>query len=106
MLIYCLLILAVLVMKSNQKIFMEIFLNIKTCLTLVNFNQIFFNWINKRIIGKMKDEFKGIPINKFMGLKSKMYCIVSDDDTKVNIIKRVNISIEFNEYKNVLFKKK
>ena len=54
----------------------------------------------------MKDEFKGIPINKFMGLKSKMYCTVSDDDTKVNIIKRVNISIEFNEYKNILFKKK
>ena len=106
MLIYCLLILTVLVMKSNQKIFMEIFLNIKTCLTLVNFNQIFFNWTNKRIIGKMKDEFKGIPINKFMGLKSKMYCAVSDDDTKVNIIKRVNISIEFNEYKNILFKKK
>ena len=106
MLIYCLLILTVLVMKSNQKIFMEIFLNIKTCLTLVNFNQIFFNWTNKRIIGKMKDEFKGIPINKFMGLKSKMYCTVSDDDTKVNIIKRVNISIEFNEYKNILFKKK
>ena len=106
MLIYCLLILTVLVMKSNQKIFMEIFLNIKTCLTLVNFNQIFFNWTNKRIIGKMKDEFKGIPINKFMGLKSKMYCTVSDDDTKVNIIKRVNISIEFHEYKNILFKKK
>ena len=24
----------------------------------------------------MKDEFKGIPINKSIGLKSKMYCIV------------------------------
>ena len=27
----------------------------------------------------MKDEFKGIPINKFIGLKSKMYCIVSEN---------------------------
>ena len=44
----------------------------------------------------MKDEFKGIPINKFIGLKSKMYCIVSDDDKEVNAAKGVNISIEFN----------
>ena len=27
----------------------------------------------------MKDKFKGIPINKFIGLKSKMYCIVSEN---------------------------
>ena len=27
----------------------------------------------------MKDEFKEIPINKFIGLKSKMYCIVSEN---------------------------
>ena len=26
----------------------------------------------------MKDEFKGIPVNKFIELRSKMYCIVSD----------------------------
>ena len=50
----------------------------------------------------MKDEFKGIPINKFIGLKSKMYCIVSENDT----VKGVNISIEFKEHENVLFNKK
>ena len=45
----------------------------------------------------MKNEFKEISINKFIGLKSKMYCIVSDDDDKeVNAAKGVNISIEFN----------
>ena len=54
----------------------------------------------------MKDKFKGIPINKFIGLKSKMYCTVSDDDTEVSTPKEVNISIEFNEYKNVLFNEK
>ena len=54
----------------------------------------------------MKDKFKGIPINKFIGLKSKMYCIVSDDDTEVNTAKGENISIEFNEYEDVLFDKK
>ena len=54
----------------------------------------------------MKDEFKGIPINKFIGLKPKMYCIVSDDDTKVNTAKGVNISIEFIECEEVLFNEK
>ena len=54
----------------------------------------------------MKDKFEGIPINKFIGLKSKMYCIVSDDDTEVNTAKGENISTEFNEYEDVLFDKK
>ena len=54
----------------------------------------------------MKDEFKGIPINKFIGLKSKMYCIVFDDDTEVNTAKEVNTSIEFNEYEDVLLNEK
>ena len=54
----------------------------------------------------MKDEFKGIPIKKFIGLKSKMYCIVSDDDTEVNTAKEENISIEFNEYEDVLLNEK
>ena len=54
----------------------------------------------------MKGKFKGITINKFIGLKSKMYCIVSDDDTEVNTAKEVNISIEFNQYEDVLFNEK
>ena len=51
----------------------------------------------------MKGKFKGITINKFIGLKSKMYCIVSDDDIEVSAANGVNISIEFNEYEDVLF---
>ena len=66
----------------------------------------FFDTVNKRVIRKMKDKFKGIPINKFIESKSRMYCIVSDDDTEVNTAKRVNISIEFDEYKDVLFNEK
>ena len=54
----------------------------------------------------MKDEFKGIPIIKFIGLKSKMYCIVSENGEEVNTAKGVNISTEFKEYENVLFNKK
>ena len=54
----------------------------------------------------MKDELKGIPINKFIGLKSKMCCIVSENGEEVNTAKGVNMSIEFEEYENVLFNKK
>ena len=49
---------------------------------------------------------KGVPINKFIGLKSKMYCFISENREEVNTTKGVTISIEFKEYKNVLFKKK
>ena len=73
---------------------------------LSEFQSIFFYPTNIRVIGEMKDKFKRIPINKFIGLKSKMYCIVSDDDTEVNTAKGQNISIEFNEYEDILFDKK
>ena len=35
----------------------------------------FFNETNKKVIGKMKDEFGGVIVNKFARLKSKMYSI-------------------------------
>ena len=54
----------------------------------------------------MKDEFKRTSINRFIGLKSKMYSIVSKNGEKVNTEKGVNISTEFEEYANVLFNKK
>ena len=54
----------------------------------------------------MKDEDKGIPINEFVGLKSKMHFILSENNKKFNAAKGVNIEIEFNEYKDILFKKK
>ena len=88
--------------KINQKMFMKFFLNINTYLTLVIIYQSFLIQKNEKVIGKMKDEFKVTPINKFIGLKSKMYCIVSENDT----VKGVDISIEFKEHENVLFNKK
>ena len=60
-------------MKLNQKMFIKNFLITNTYLTLVNTNQKFFDSTNKKVIDKMKDKHKGIPINEFVGLKSKMH---------------------------------
>ena len=35
----------------------------------------FFNETNKKVIGKMKNEFGGSIVSEFVGLKSKMYSI-------------------------------
>ena len=48
---------------------------------------------------------KGISINKFVELKSKMYSMLSDDGTKFNIPKGVNTATEFNEFRDTLFNK-
>ena len=37
----------------------------------------FFDPVNKKVIGKIKDEFKEKIINGFVGLKSKMYSLIS-----------------------------
>ena len=39
-----------------------------------------FDLVNKEVIGRMKDEFKGRIISEFIGLKSKMYSLISVDD--------------------------
>ena len=66
----------------------------------------FFNETNKKVIGKMKDEFGGVIIIEFVGLKSKMYSIKKIDGKEHNAAKGVNIATEFNEFKDVLFNKK
>ncbi|XP_068704787.1 uncharacterized protein [Montipora foliosa] len=68
----------------------------------------YLNTTNKKVIGKFKDEVAGIPITEFVGLRSKMYSYMKDNDKggktakgiKKNIIKK-NITHE--NYKNVLF---
>ena len=92
--------------EIKSKDLYEEFFKHKSLLDFSEHRPEFFDKTNKKVLGKMKDEFKGNPINKFIALKSNMYCIVSDDDTEVNTVKGVNITMEFIEYKNVLFNKK
>ena len=61
---------------------------------------------NKMIVGKMKIEHKRILINKFVGLKSKMYLMLSDDGKESNRVKGVNFTTEFNEFTDTLSNKK
>ena len=61
-------------------------------------NSIFYDESNKKIIGKMKDEYGGIIIDLVIGLKSKMYSIKKIDGSEASTAKGVNIVTEFNEF--------
>ena len=68
----------------------------------------FYNAVNKKVIGKFKDESAGIPITEFVGLRSKMYSYVKDNKKtertakgiKKQVIKK---DIKHEDYKHVLF---
>ena len=68
----------------------------------------FFNKVNKKVIGKFKDETASIPITEFIGLRSKMYSYIKDNNKvektakgiKKNIIKN---NIKHEDYKKTLF---
>ena len=78
---------------------------------LFDFNQYtvnskFYDPTNKKLLGKMKDEFKGEIISEFVGLKSKMYSLISMKDREVSNAKGVNKKIKHKEIVCVLFNKK
>ena len=70
----------------------------------------YFDKKNKKVIGKFKDEAAGVPIHEFVGLRSKMYSYMKDDQKggktakgiKKNVIKK---DITHENYKNTLFNK-
>ena len=66
----------------------------------------FFNETNRKVIGKMKNEFGGVIVTELVGLKSKMYSIKKIDGKEYNTAKGVSIATEFDKFKDVLFNKK
>ena len=66
---------------------------------------------NKKVIGKFKDEAAGIPIIEFVGLRSKMYSYIKENQKggktakgiKKNVIKN---NIKHDDYKETLFNNK
>ena len=71
----------------------------------------YFSKTNKKVIGKFKDEAAGVSICEFVGLRSKMYSYIKDNQKggktakgiKKNIIKD---KITHENYKETLFDKK
>ena len=61
---------------------------------------------NEKVPGKMKDQYCGKSILKFVGLKSKMYLILDQSNNEKITSKGHNGFIEFQEFHNTLFKKK
>ena len=66
----------------------------------------FFDETNKKVIGKMKDEFGRVIVVEFDGLKSKMYSMKKIDDKEFNVAKGVSIATEFDKFKDALFNEK
>ena len=71
----------------------------------------YFDKANKKVIGKFKDEAAGVPICEFVGLRSKMYSYIKDDQKvgktakgiKKNVIKN---DIKHENYRDTLFNNK
>ena len=71
----------------------------------------YYDKTNKKVIGKFKDEAAGVPICEFIGLRSKMYSYIKDNQKggktakgiKKNVIKN---KIMHDDYKETLFNNK
>ena len=69
-------------------------------------NSRFYGLTNKKVHGKMKHEFKGQKISEFVGLKSKIYSLITAEDKNVNKAKGVNKNIRYKEFAGAFFNKK
>ena len=65
----------------------------------------YFDKTNKKIIGKFKDEAAGVPITEFVGLKSKMYSYVKNNQTGGKTAKGVKKNVIKNDIKHEDYKR-
>ena len=70
-----------------------------------NKNSSFYNPTNKKVIGKMIDETKGVPIVELVWLRSKMYSYVQNDETTCKKAKGIFKNIVKNVIKHEDYKK-
>ena len=93
--------------KKSESVYEELF-KWKNLFDFSNYSKDskFFDDANKNVIGKMKDEYGGVIVDEFVGLKSKMYSIKKITGIESSSAQGVNIATEFNEFKDALFNKK
>ena len=94
---------------KNQDIY-EIMKNNKDEFDLSNFTNNLYDGTNKKVIGKFKDESADSPIIEFVGLRSKVYSYLTNDDHNSKKNKGIKKSvvekfITHNDYKECLFKR-
>ena len=67
---------------------------------------VYYGSSNKKMLGKMIDELNGSKIVEFVGLKSKMYSLISSDNKEINQAKGVNKKLRNKPYLDVLIDRK
>ena len=58
-----------------------------------------FDRTNKKVIGKMKDEFGGVIVDEFVGSKSKMFSVKKIDGKECNTAKEQIVQLNFTNLK-------
>ena len=88
-------------------IFLKKFIQINTYL-INNYpkNSNFHDDTNIKVIGKVKDQMCAKVVSEFVGLKSKMYLLITADDEEKIRAKGVNTKLKHSEFVDVLDNKK
>ena len=60
-------------------------------------DSVYYRDFNKNMLGKMKDELNGVKFIELVGLKSKMYLLIAENDKEVNKAKGVNKRLRHKE---------
>ena len=68
-------------------------------------NSPFYDKTNKKVIGKFKDECQSIPVVEFIGLRSKMYSYIKDDNKNEKTAKGIKKIVIKKDIKHEDYKK-